>query len=120
MEVILYRLEHEESKVGPFNDVAHLSVNSRRLLSETFNYSNIVKYPRPEDDKLIKRWIDGNEKVACKSIEQLNYWFNDFYTTLLHDGYCVVKLIIDNTNIVYGDKQVLFDSDKVLSKELMK
>lgn len=118
MEVILYRLEHKDSGLGPFLGKDRSLVNKINM-GNVFNYGNLLRYPRPEDDKFIDRWITREERVACKSIEQLKYWFEDWFEKLKPDGFIVVKLTIDDRDTTYGKHQVLYIYEEVLHKEVV-
>ena len=81
------------------------------------SYYNMDEYPSPENDKGIRRDPCHDEYCACCSLEQLHYWFTAEDAEILANKK-VFPYMIEVSECVVGDKQVLFKKEDMLGRRV--
>ena len=112
--MIVYRIEHIDSKLGPFQH--GMSAKTRALLMEYWDgMANInLKFPPPTEDSLIleNKNIPQNlkYKFACVSEEAIYEWLSEKVVNRLRkEGFEIRKYVkdVDFQHIIMGTNQVV-------------
>lgn len=107
MGMTVYRIQHKETKEGPYN--GNLAYSKPYLIEMSDRHkASGDRHPHPRYDAPIGRGSNDEEFCGFNSMEQLQEWFTgDELSELSGLGFEVVCLE-DVTVTAIGDKQILF------------
>lgn len=105
MQVTLYRIEHESHHMGPFVHSAIWAFMDRDY------HTKQNGFPVPNEDGIpLSPWDMGERVCACESLRQLLKWFPaKVIRELRKRGYKVAVYKVDDSVVLYGRTQVVFD-----------
>lgn len=123
----IYRLEHNESKCG-------IWYHYKRSPDDDFDICNNLMYQkierRCEGDEFLgtysdfdydnfRKVVDNEWKHACYSPLHFYAWFKFDWIHLIDYGFRLYEIEIDQSNVIVGQTQVIFNPGKVIVKREM-
>lgn len=117
MKVSVFRLEHiktDKNNIGYGPYVSSTYPDSSTLCCA----HNDCDHPNVYLDVVegYQEWRDIYY-CACADMKQLLEWFDEWLEKILEWDFEVVEYILDEDDVLYGDKQCAFDGSKVLEKK---
>lgn len=106
--MIIYRIEHEETGIGPYIATGL----SDEVSDMGWAHEDDDIHPTPNFDIGIEREIRDGERCGFSSLEQLHNWFTfEELDMLMMEGFGLVE-IKDGHITATGENQVLFISEE--------
>lgn len=108
----IYRVQEDTNKLnGAWHSPSEWTVQPHNSSSG---------HPCPEFDRKIGRGIYDNEYCACISIDSIRHWFTPRELSSLYaQGFSVHSLEIDDSHLIIGEVQVLFEFKDIKSSTRM-
>lgn len=75
-------------------------------------YTNSSIYPTPNEDRGILGYPTENQLHAVQNFDLFFHWFQPVFDKLAINFYGIAEYEVDDSAVVVGEKQVLFDVTK--------
>lgn len=115
----VYRLEHvrEDSLGIGYGPYVSSMYHNARELCKAHNNSD---HPNVYDDTQIgyARWEEWYY-CACKSLEDVRIWFEEWLEPILDSGFEVVEYVVPTEDVLMGEKQCAFNGNNFISKNIV-
>lgn len=125
----IYRIEHSESKLGPWHCQIDEVVNS--LYGEDFpdhshpppmfEYMIDHKGEKVEPGRIRDHVSNYGYHCGTDCLDMLRHWFGngELIQTFWENSMELVKLTVPSEFVIIGDTQVIFDPNHILNREVM-
>lgn len=118
--MIVYRIEHKDSKVGPFQSCSMRSLSRSRLYGEWRFYfiQSDNSHPTPYNDRdlgfeLHSFIIRGLTPIfGVDSLRQAKHWLGDYWKLFHNHGFVIRKYDAERDWCKRGNFQVVFSREK--------
>lgn len=107
----VFRVEHPECGVGPYNAMNHVDFDTMVELDMVFNRAidrGMGHTPTPDEDGI--RWFAPDHHFGFESLEELNNWFGRALD-ILQEHYDIVEYEVPDDvpgSVRHGGHQVAF------------
>lgn len=111
--MLLYRVEHPESKLGPYVHGSRSNKISEMVYQHNDDPDN---HPSPRNDigRFLREDGSDHERCAFTSRDQLVEWFGEWLPALAEDGFHCVKMQVNTAHVIVGSKQAIYVANKAI------
>lgn len=120
--MLIYRIEHPETKCGPYNGVL-MSIQDGR---DSFIDDMVDQHSEDQKNHPVRACdfkyheLHGDPLCACPTLYKLYKWFDGWMDQLLETGFRVYKIEVSKVIMGKSGKQVLFLEEDILSMKIIR
>jgi hypothetical protein len=118
--MLIYRVEHPETKCGPYNSgcITDMNDDDLNFLDEMIEeHSNDSKYHpvASYDFKKNPEQLEYDSLCACPTLDTLYEWFAGWLDDLFHVGFKIYEIEVSKAFIGKSKRQVVFLEEDIIS-----